>query len=282
MRRTSIYMKTVFVLLLTPAVLLAQGQAPAVGAPAAGAQAPGGARGAGPGAGAAGAGQRGPAGPPSPANVAFHNERNDARHQIFVDIAKKGDIGLLFVGDSITDWFFWPRGNETTGGKVWEASFAPLKAANFAIAGDTTQGVLWRMQNGELQGFKAKLIVLMLGTNNTASNPVGQIIEGDRLIVEEFKKQQPQAKILVLGIFPRNNARASQQTPILNATIKAINVGLSQFADDKQVFYMDIGDKFLVDGLVPADIMADGLHPTAKGYQIWADAILPTVKGLMQ
>ena len=67
----------------------------------------------------------------------------------------------------------------------------------------------------------------------------------------------------------------------MNATIKAINIGLSQFADNKQVFYMDIGDKFLVDGLVPTDIMADGLHPTAKGYQIWADAITPTVKKLM-
>jgi lysophospholipase L1-like esterase len=264
MRRASVYGIALSLLLLSSTLSFAQAQAPAA-APA--------------GAPQAGAGQRGA---PAPANVAFHNERNDARHQTFVDIAKKGNIDLLFVGDSITDWFYWPlRGGEATGGKVWEANFAPLKPANFAIAGDTTQGVLWRMQNGELQGFKAKLIVLMLGTNNTASNPVGQIIEGDRLIVEEFKKQQPQAKILVLGIFPRNNARAPQQTPILNATIKAINIGLSQFADNKQVFYMDIGDKFLVDGLVPADIMADGLHPTAKGYQIWADAILPTVKKLM-
>ena len=267
MRRASVYLIAASLLLLTPALLLAQGQAPAAAPPAGGPP--------------VGAGQRG--GPPSPANVAFHNERNDARHQTFVDIAKKGNIDLLFVGDSITDWFYWPlRGGEATGGKVWEANFAPLKPANFAIAGDTTQGVLWRMQNGELEGFKAKLIVLMLGTNNTASNPVGQIIDGDRLIVEEFKKQQPQAKILVLGIFPRNNARAPQQTPILNATIKAINIGLSQLADNKQVFYMDIGDKFLVDGVVPVDIMADGLHPTAKGYQIWADAILPTVKDLMK
>jgi lysophospholipase L1-like esterase len=256
-------------LLLSPALLAAQ----APTAPAAGAQAPAGAR---------GGGQRGPAGPPVPANVAFHNERNDARHQTFVDIAKKGDIDLLFVGDSITDWFFWPRGAEATGGKVWEANFAPLKAADFAIAGDTTQGVLWRMQNGELEGFKAKLIILMLGTNNTAANPVGQIIEGDRLILEEFKKQQPQAKVLVLGIFPRNAANNPNQTAVLNATIKAVNTGLAQLADNKQVFYMDIGDKFLVNGVVPADIMADGLHPTAKGYQIWADAILPTVKELMK
>ena len=106
------------------------------------------------------------------------------RHQGFVDIAKKGNIDLLFVGDSITDWFYWPRGTEVTGGKVWEANFAPLKAADFAIAGDTTQGVLWRMQNGELDGFKAKLIVLMLGTNNMASNPTAEIIDGDRLIIE--------------------------------------------------------------------------------------------------
>jgi len=229
------------------------------------------------------AGQRGPAGPAAPANIAFHNERNDMRHQGFVDIAKKGNIDLLFVGDSITDWFYWPRGNgEATGGKVWEANFAPLKPANFAIAGDTTQGVLWRVQNGELEGFKAKLIVLMLGTNNTASNPVGQIIDGDRLIVEEFKKQQPQAKVLVLGIFPRNNARAPEQTPVMNATIKAINTGLALLADNKQVFYKDIGDKFLVSGIVPTEIMADGLHPTAKGYQIWADAIIGDVTRLMK
>ena len=229
------------------------------------------------------AGQRGPAGPAAPANIAFHNERNDMRHQGFVDIAKKGNIDLLFVGDSITDWFYWPRGNgEATGGKVWEANFTPLKPANFAIAGDTTQGVLWRMQNGELEGFKAKLIVLMLGTNNTASNPVGQIIDGDRLIVEEFKKQQPQAKVLVLGIFPRNNARAPEQTPVMNATIKAINTGLALLADNKQVVYKDIGDKFLVSGIVPTEIMADGLHPTAKGYQIWADAIIGDVTRLMK
>lgn len=265
MRRSSVFFVAASLLLFLCSLPVAQGQAPAGAA--------------GRGGPPAGAGQRGA---PAPANVAFHNERNDTRHQSFVDIAKKGNINLLFVGDSITDWFYWPRGTgEATGGKVWEANFAPLKAADFAIAGDTTQGVLWRMQNGELEGFKAKLIVLMLGTNNTGANPVGQIIEGDRLIVEEFKKQQPQAKILVLGIFPRNNARAPEQTPVMNATIKAVNTGLALLADEKQVFYMDIGDKFFVNGIVPADIMADGLHPTAKGYQIWADAIVPTVKKLM-
>src|SRR5215475_7645245 len=147
MRRASVYLIAAFLLLLSSTSLLAQAQAPA---------------GAAPGGPPVGAGQRGA---PVPANVPFHNTNNDTRHQTFVDIAKKGNIDLLFVGDSITDWFYWPlrAGGEATGGKVWEANFAPLKAADFAIAGDTTQGVLWRMQNGELEGFKAKLIVLMLG-----------------------------------------------------------------------------------------------------------------------
>jgi lysophospholipase L1-like esterase len=272
MRRTSVYLNTALVLMLAPSLFA---QAPA--APAAGARGAGGAPGA---AGAPGAGgQRGPA---APANVPFQNTRNDMRHQSFVDIAKKGDIDLLFVGDSITDWFYWPRPNAETGRKVWDANFAPLKAADFAIAGDTTQGALWRMQNGELDGFKAKLIILMLGTNNMASNPTAEIIDGDRLIVEEFKKRQPQAKVLILAVFPRFNTRTPDQTPQLNAPIKEVNVGLAKLADNKKVFYMDIGDKFLVNGTVPLDIMADGLHPTEKGYQIWADAILPTVKNLMK
>src|SRR5262245_40383942 len=260
MARKSTYFVAAFLLFLLPAMLLAQ--APA--APAAQGQGRG----------------RGPAGPASPANIPFHNERNDGRHETFVNIAKAGNIDLLFVGDSITDWFYWPRGNgAATGGKVWEANFAPLKPANFAIAGDTTQGVLWRMQNGELEGFKAKLIVLMLGTNNTNRNPNDEIVDGDRLIIEEFKKRQPQAKILVLGIFPRT---ADANAPI-RATIKEINSKLAKFADNKQVFYMDIGDKFLTaDGTLTTEIMGDGLHPTEKGYQIWADAILPTVKNLME
>ncbi|HEX4997130.1 MAG TPA: GDSL-type esterase/lipase family protein [Terriglobia bacterium] len=279
----SLYLSAALLLQLSGILLTAQAQAPA---PASGA-APRGVQGgpgrggqAGPGRGAGqrgGGGQRGPA---APANVAFHNERNDMRHQTFVDIARKGNVDLLFVGDSITDWFYWPLGGgEARGGKVWESSFAPLKAANFAIAGDTTQGVLWRMQNGELEGFRAKLIVLMLGTNNINRNPNDEIVDGDRLIIEEFKKRQPQAKVLLLGIFPRNQ----NATDPLRATIKEINGKLEKLADNKQVFYKDIGDKFLTaDGTLTTEVMADGLHPTAKGYQIWADAIIDDVKKLMK
>jgi lysophospholipase L1-like esterase len=220
-------------------------------------------------------------GPPTPANQPL--ARDDARHQRFLEIAKAGNIDLLFVGDSITDWFANPRGqNPATGAKVWETSFGSMRPANFGIAGDTTQGVLWRMQNGELEGFKAKLIVLMLGTNNINRNPVDEIVDGNRLIVEEFRKRQPQAKVLVLGVFPRESIKQPEQTPGLRDSIKEINSKLEKLADNKQVFYMDIGDKFLAaDGTLPLDIMPDGLHPSEKGYQIWADAILPRVGQLM-
>jgi lysophospholipase L1-like esterase len=251
----------VLALLLLPALLIAQNPAPAPG----GTPAPGGP-------------PRGRGGPALPANQPA--PRDDNRHKGFLEIAQRGNIDLLFVGDSITDWFANPRGqNQAPGLEVWNANFGQFRPANFGIAGDTTQGVLWRMQNGELEGFKAKLIVLMLGTNNINRNPVDEIVDGDRLIIEEFKKRQPQAKVLLLGIFPRN---ADPANP-LRATIKDINSKLAKLADNNKVSYMDIGDKFLTaDGTLTTEIMADGLHPTAKGYQIWADAINDKVRTLMK
>jgi N-acetylglucosamine-6-sulfatase len=214
---------------------------------------------------------RGPAGPPPPANVPL--PRDDNRHRTFSDIARGATIELLFVGDSITD------GWRNAGQPVWDQHFAPLKPANFGIGGDTTQGVLWRMQNGELDTFKAKLIVLMLGTNNINRNPIDEIVDGDRLIVEEFKKRQPQAKVLLLGIFPRS----PEPTHPYRASIKEINGKLAKLADNKQVFFMDIGDAFLTpDGTLTPEIMPDGLHPNLRGYRIWADAISGRVKELMR
>lgn len=226
---------------------------------------------AGPGVPAAGPGRgRGPLPP-----ATEPRPRDDARHQSFLTVAKDGNIDLLFVGDSITDW--WRQ--EQRGLPVWNEFFAPLKAANFGIAGDTTQGVLWRMQNGELDGFQAKLIVLMLGTNNINRNANDDIAEGDRAIVNEFLKRQPQAKVLLLGVFPRG---AAADNPF-RASIKAINEKLATIADNQRVFYMDIGDKFLAaDGTLSTDIMPDGLHPNLQGYKIWADAIHARVKELMQ
>jgi len=251
---------TLVLLLLVPMLLTAQQGAPippaAPAAPAAGVQ------------GGVPGGQRGPSGP---ANVPF--ARDDNRHKTFVEIARGAPVELLFVGDSITD------GWRNAGQPIWDQHFAPYKPANFGIGGDTTQGVLWRMQNGELEGYKAKLIVMMLGTNNINRNPNDEIVDGDRLIIEEFKKRQPQAKVLLLGIFPR----AASATDPYRASIKEINSKLAKLADNKQVFFMDIGEKFLAsDGTLTPEIMPDGLHPNLRGYKIWADAISARVKELMK
>jgi lysophospholipase L1-like esterase len=223
---------------------------------------------------AAGPGRgRGPLLPLGPATEP--RPRDDARHQSFLEVARAGNIDLLFVGDSITDW--WRQANR--GLPVWNEYFAPLKAANFGIAGDTTQGVLWRMQNGELDGFQAKLIVLMLGTNNINRNTNADIAAGDRAIVREFLKRQPTAKVLLLGVFPRG---ATPDNPF-RASIQDINQHLKSIADDQRVFFLDIGDKFLTpDGVLTPEVMPDGLHPNEFGYRIWANAILGRVKALMQ
>lgn len=202
--------------------------------------------------------------------------RNMERHEEFLAIAQAGNIDLLFSGDSITDW--WAREGDF-GRDVWEASFAHHNPANFGIAGDTTQGVLWRMRNGELDGFQARLIVHMLGTNNINRNSNADIVEGNRLILEEFRQQQPQAKVLLLGVFPRG---LEADNPF-RASIREINEGLAELADGENIFFMDIGDQFLdPDGTLPVDVMPDGLHPNGRGYQIWADAIIDTVHELME
>jgi len=215
--------------------------------------------------------------PPAPLPAATQPTppRTETRHQQFLEVAKAGNIDLLFVGDSITDW--WRQ--EQRGKAEWDKTWAPLKAANFGIAGDTTQGVLWRMQNGELEGFKAKLIVLMLGTNNLRRNEIADIAAGDAAIVAEFRKRQPQAKVLILGVFPRGAAADNAFRPM----IQELNGHLEKLADNRQVFYLDIGGRFLApDGTLPADIMPDGLHPNLRGYEIWSAATADRVKELMK
>jgi len=206
-------------------------------------------------------------------------------HSNNVEIAKKGDIDVLFMGDSITDW--WRNGGRGKpindaipyGGKaVFEKYFGTLKVANFGIAGDTTQGVLYRLQDGEGQGYNPKAIMLMIGTNNTGGNSPDEIALGVADVVFELRKDFPDAKILLLGIFPR-----SGPTTRVRAQIADINKIIQHLHDGRHVFYMDIGSKFLADdGTIPHEIMSDGLHPTSKGYEIWAQAVHDPLVALMK
>ncbi len=199
------------------------------------------------------------------------------RHEGFVAIAKEGNFDLLFLGDSITD--FW----RTRGKAVWDANFTPMKAANFGISGDRTQHVLWRIQNGELDGAHPKLTVLMIGTNNTRTNTAAEIAEGVTAIVKQIQAKCPAGKILLLGVFPRANTPDEAEREKISQKIKDINRIIAGLDDGKSVKYLDIGAKFLdADGKLPKTVMPDLLHPNEKGYQIWADAIAPTVKEMMK
>ncbi|MBI3828424.1 MAG: GDSL family lipase [Planctomycetes bacterium] len=179
---------------------------------------------------------------------------------------------MLFLGDSITDG--WRGG----GGKaIWDKAFAPLKAANFGISGDRTEHVLWRCQNGELEGYQAKLTVIMIGTNN-GGDKAPDVAAGIEAIVKEVEKRQPASKILLLAIFPRGPD--SKFPPRVKN--EEVNKLISKLDDGKKIKYLDINPKFLTDdGTLGKDIMPDLLHPNAKGYQIWADAILPVVKEML-
>jgi lysophospholipase L1-like esterase len=199
------------------------------------------------------------------------------KHQANLEVARKGDIDVLFMGDSITD--FWRNTDGQYAGKpVMDKYFGNLKIANFGIAGDTTEGVLYRLQNGEGQGFSPKAVMLMIGTNNTARNNAAEIAEGIGAVVLELQKDFPDAKILLLAVFPRS----APGDPV-RATIAEINRKISKLHDGNKIYYMDIGDKFLDEnGSIPQDVMSDALHPSTKGYEIWAEAVKDKLFSLMK
>lgn len=194
------------------------------------------------------------------------------QHEAFIDIAKKGDVDVLFLGDSITAGW---RGN---GSEVWAKNFAPLKAANFGIGGDRTQHVLWRILNGELNGIQPRVAVLMIGTNNSGGDPAPDIAEGVTTIVKTIREKSPTTKVLLLAVFPRGEKIPNPG----NDKLIEVNKTIAKLDDGKNVRFLDIGPKFLTsDGQLPKEIMPDYLHLSPKGYEIWAEAILPLLHEML-
>ena len=210
-----------------------------------------------------------------------HPSARGGRHQGFADFAKTNEFDILFDGDSITD--LWnveqdPFGNP--GGKnVFKKYFSDVKVANFGVSGDTTQGVLWGLQNGEGQGHKPKAVMLMIGTNNSGTYTAPEIAEGVGAVVLEMRKDFPNAKILLLAIFPR-----SVPGDPVRDKIAEVNRIISKLDDQQHVFFMDIGANFLgADGFfLPDAFRADNLHPQAKGYDIWGTAVQAKLAELMK
>ena len=175
---------------------------------------------------------------------------------------------LVFDGDSITD--AW----QNAGKDVWAQHYAKFNAFDFGVAGDQTQHLLWRLSQGQGAGMHPKLIVLLIGTNNIANYSAEQIADAVKAIVEAYQKLSPDSVILVQAVFPRGE---KPDNP-LRDKIKQLNAVLCKIGDGKKILYIDFGDKFLQpDGTISREIMPDFLHPSAKGYQIWADAIQPII-----
>ena len=202
-------------------------------------------------------------------------QRMGPRHEGFVQTAKGGNIDLLLAGDSITDW--WVQNDDNKA--VFEKYFGNIRTANFAIAGDTTQGVLWGLHNGEGQGFQPKAVMLMIGTNNTGANTGPEIAEGIGAVVLELRHDFPDAKILLLAVFPRG----LPGNPVRDK-IAETNQIIARLDDQQHVFFMDIGAKFLdANGVfLPGTFRTDNLHPMAPGYEIWGAAVQETLAKLLK
>lgn len=189
-----------------------------------------------------------------------------------------GPCDIAFIGDSIT------QGWEGNGKTVWTNYYASRKCLNFGVGGDRTEHVLWRFENGQLDGIKPKAAVLMIGTNNSNKNRAGvedyseaEILEGVLAIVKQIRTRLPETKLLVLGIFPRGKTFSTQRGKILQ-----INQALAKVADGNMVHYLDFGSQLIeADGSLSREIMPDALHLSEKGYAIWAEAIEPKLKELL-
>ncbi|HEY9028191.1 MAG TPA: GDSL-type esterase/lipase family protein [Burkholderiaceae bacterium] len=173
---------------------------------------------------------------------------------------------LVFIGDSITE------GWEKSGSAIWERHYAKYHALDLGFGGDATENVLWRLQHGEIDGIAPKVVVLMIGTNNTghrAEDP-RTTAAGIKRVLEEIRQRLPAAKVLLLAIFPRGERPDDPQRRIN----ERVNRLIADFADGHDVVFLDIGQAFLSpDGILSRDLMPDLLHPDAKGYAIWQHAM---------
>lgn len=193
------------------------------------------------------------------------------RHEAMNARVQEGNVDLLFIGDSIT------QGWEGEGKAVWDQYYADRNAVNLGISGDRTQHVLWRLDNGNIDGISPKLAVIMIGTNNSRDNTAEEIGDGITAIVQKLRTSLPEMKVLLLSIFPREEKPGEVRDKLAKASAIA-----AKTAQDDMVWYLDINREFLDDdGTLPKEIMPDFLHPNALGYAIWAHAIEPKIAELL-
>lgn len=207
------------------------------------------------------------------------NETFFKKHESFLRRGKEGPIGILFLGDSITE------GWGTKAPELWEEHFGKFQPANFGIGGDGMQHVIWRVEQGELDDINPRLVVLMLGTNNTAAHTAEQILAAHRKLHGLIREKLPAAKLLIVAVLPRGPRERDGKVGFEHrmGVIRTVNAGLAKLADGKQVRFLDVGPLFLgADGKIPNELMPDQLHPNAAGYRIFAEALKPVIEEMMK
>ncbi len=210
-----------------------------------------------------------------PADIAApRTDRNSQiAHEQLVEKAKKGGIDVYFLGDSITRR--WGATDYPDFLANWNTNFFGWNAGNFGWGADNIENILWRVENGEFDGVDPKLIVVLAGINNVGSVPGGDakvenITRGLKALVSTCQQKAPNAVIILTALFPRNDSMA------VIPTINRINDNLAKMADGKKIRYLSVNDKLAdKDGKLFDGISKDKLHPSLKGYQIWADGLKP-------
>ncbi len=200
------------------------------------------------------------------------------RHAAVTALTRERRAELVFVGDSITQMFGGqPHDRGQPGKNVWEKFYDPRNTANLGFGYDYVENTLWRLQHGELDGAKAKVVVVHIGTNNTGKNSAEEIAASIRAICEEIQKRQPSAKILLLAILPR-----SPKPDASRAKLGEVNKLIAKFDGQNGITFLDAGAKFVAeDGSISRELMGDFLHPTEKGYTLWAEAMEPVLRRLL-
>jgi lysophospholipase L1-like esterase len=219
----------------------------------------------------------------SAARAVSRNDPNSRlAHEQLVQKAKRGGIDVYFAGDSITRRWGAADPQYRPLLENWKTNFFGWNAANFGWGADRIENILWRLQNGELDGVNPKVIVLLAGINNVGTVPgdsqkVEDISRGLKAIVDVCRTKAPTATLILTAIFPRNDNLS------VIPTIYAINRNMARLADGKKIRYLDINDKLAdPDGRLFAGMVnPDKLHPTLKAYQIWADALRPILTELL-
>jgi cephalosporin-C deacetylase len=212
------------------------------------------------------------------------DQNSQIAHTQLLEKARKGRIDIYFEGDSITRR--WGTSDEQYKDFLanWRQNFFGWNAADFGWGGDTTQNILWRLHNGELDNVNPKIIVILAGTNNVgnrspeiADTRVAEITRGIKAILDICRQKAPNAAIVLIGITPRNDNMAVM--PIINS----INDNIAKFADGKKIRYLNLNDGLAdEDGkLLNGMANRDGLHLDLKGYQVWADALKPIFTELL-